>query len=324
MSRHYFLSAILILSSFSAIPRETLPFSVLPTNNTANEVIWNLSQKIGENSEFAIYKQFGDTLLSETLRNNRRWYRTSCDSTFFIREESDSYFILPAQKNPASVLCHKEILEKGVYESTGKQYSMFFISRKGSYRCEGPVKGRIITTHNDTLSAFMTSEYEEYVEKTSPIYDTLLPNDYPDSLTQRSVTLFRWFLPGRKIPVAVQCDISERLPGMQPSNQSFAYISDLNSICNKGTNSDEFFRKILSNASVNYENGAVTIHINSDIKINLNISILSEGGISYYHSDHSVYLVNEIKIPAGNLPHGRNYIILLCGDLIEKRLILIN
>ena len=228
-SRFFLLPVLLILPSHLALSRDALPYTAISVPDPSASTIWDLSQITGEDPGCATYKQFGDTLLSETIHGNRRWYRMSSDSTFFVREESRSYYVLPLHEILTEVFNPAKLGGESVYESVGERYNMFPINRKGSYRDVGQKDGTIVTVSGDTIVARMTSEYECYWEKTSPHPDSLVEATVADSLMHRKIEIHRWFISGRQIPVAVQYDIAEEKPGLRPSNFTDRKSTRLNS-----------------------------------------------------------------------------------------------
>lgn len=62
---------------------------------TGDDAVWDLSQQTKAGIPGAIMNAFGDTLLSETVLGQRRWYSLKQDSCCLIKEESRYHYLLP-------------------------------------------------------------------------------------------------------------------------------------------------------------------------------------------------------------------------------------
>lgn len=309
------LSVCFLLLSLMGGAREELPCRSFSDAKAVcdNGAVWNLSDAARTDRAGASYIIYGDTLVSETVDGLRRWYALTDEGRFFIREESRSFYIVPDSVMTCGTGAECEFTASGLLDN------IFPLSRRGTHSCEGPFEGKIVVTTNDTIPARMMVERFEYEEKVSPTFEGFIPADSLKKFSRHSVALYRWFVPGRQLPVAVRSVISA---GKEESTVTYVYDFS-EGLPESEILKREIIKESLAGATVAADGGKLRLRLNAPLPFEIHVDIMTEGGISYHHSEHSVDGVCELEISAPGLPSGRYICAVSCDDLSEKRLLTI-
>ena len=294
---------------------------------TGDDAVWDLSQQTKAGIPAAIVKAFGDTLLSETVLGQRRWYSLKPDSCCLIKEESRYHYLLPdslAETFTVAVApdisSSKALQTESPYFVTGLHTLTFPIIRRGRCVSDGPVKGRLIVAEGDTIPAYMTRETLKYAERIFP--DTLetMTEERADTLRHTTVTRWRWYTHGN-VPVAVQTQVRGAADG-QDETRAFLmdYSEDSQFLCEEDkerkdeTSAQEPFR----NVEATWNNGQIHIELDASRPVEIMFDMISDTGISQRRAVIPAEGHVSVSIDCGHPVPGRYVVVLSTSDYSKK------
>lgn len=294
---------------------------------TGDDAVWDLSQQTKTGIPGAIVKAFGDTLLSETVLGQRRWYSLKQDSCCLIKEESRYHYLLPDSLAETftvavapNISSSKALQTESPYLVTGLHTLTFPIIRRGLCVSDGPAKGRLVVADGDTIAAYLTRETLKYAERVFP--DTLgaMPEEMADSLRHITVTRWRWYTHGN-VPVAVQTQIRGATDG-QNETRAFLmdYSEDSQFLCEEDKerkyeiSAQEPFR----NVEATWNNGQIHIELDASRPVEIMFDMISDTGISQRRAVIPAEGHVSVSIDCGHPVPGRYVVVLSTQEFTKK------
>lgn len=294
---------------------------------TGDDAVWDLSQQTKAGIPAAIMKAFGDTLLSETVLGQRRWYSLKQDSCCLIKEESRYHYLLPdslaetftvavAPDIPSS----KALQTESPYLVTGLHTLTFPIIRRGRCVSDSPVKGRLVVAEGDTIAAYMTRETLKYAERVFP--DTLgaMPEEMADTLRHTTVTRWRWYTHGN-VPVAVQTCVQGAADG-QNETRAFLmdYSEDSQFLCEeeKERKNEDTAQEPFRNVEAIWNNGQIHIELDAPRPVEIMFDMVSDTGISQRSTTIPAEGHVSVSIDCGHPVPGRYVVVLSTQEFTNK------
>ncbi len=294
---------------------------------TGNDAVWDLSLHTKAGIPAAIMKTFGDTLLSETVLGQRRWYSLKQNSCRLIKEESRYHYLLPDSTTKTlsvavapDISSSKALQTESPYLVTGLHTLTFPIIRRGRCVSDGPVRGRLVVAEGDTIAAYMTRETMKYAERVFP--DTLgtMPEEMADTLRHITVTRWRWYTHGN-VPVAVQTQIRGAADG-QNETRAFLmdYSEDSQFLCEEDkerkdeTSAQEPFR----NVEATWNNGQVHLVLDAPRPVEIMFDMVSDTGISQRRAVIPAEGHVAVSIDCGHPVPGRYVVVLSTQEFTKK------
>ena len=339
-----FITATSLLSATGANSHHPLPVGTDHTHRLSMQArpntevsadpgaVWDLSDNERVSRHVPSCVAYGDTLLSETVDGERRWYRLTPDSAFLIREESRLFEHEPLAPLPTSAAGTAAPLTPQAYLTDGLHSHLFPLFRSGTYVSQDPVRGRLIVTPGDTVPAIMTCERCVYRE-TSPSF---LPTDSAAAREteppQVTFTRYRWFTHGR-VPVAIQTETAIQADDSPDIETGIlAYVMDFSPFSedscpdapNDGCEQEDLTACILSEAKAGYRDGEIVVTLGAPLDTELAVTLMSDAGVPYLQR---MILADEgttITIPSPPLPAGRYVLSLSAAYVTEKQFIVVN
>lgn len=294
---------------------------------TGGDAVWDLSQQTKGGIPAAIMKAFGDTLLSETVLGQRRWYSLKQDSCRLIKEESRYHYLLPdslAETFTVAVApdisSSKALQTESPYLVTGLHTLTFPIIRRGRCVSDGPIKGRLVVVEGDTIAAYMTRETLKYAERVFP--DTLgtMPEEMADTLRHITVTRWRWYTHGN-VPVAVQTQIRGAADG-QNETRAFLmdYSEDSQFLCEeeKERKDENSAQEPFSNVEATWNNGQIHIELDAPRPVEIMFDMISDTGISQRRAVIPAEGHVGVSIDCGHPVPGRYVVVLSTQEFTKK------
>lgn len=294
---------------------------------TGDDAVWDLSQQTKTGIPGAIVKAFGDTLLSETVLGQRRWYSLKPDSCCLIKEESRYHYLLPDSLAETftvavapNISSSKALQTESPYLVTGLHTLTFPIIRRGRCVSDGPVKGRLVVAEGDTIAAYLTRETLKYAERVFP--DTLgtMPEEMADSLRHITVTRWRWYTHGN-VPVAVQTQIRGATDG-QNETRAFLmdYSEDSQFLCeeDKERKDENPAQEPFRNVEATWNNGQIHIELNAFRPVEIMFDMVSDTGISQRRAVIPAEGHVSVSIDCGHPVPGRYVVVLSTQEFTKK------
>ena len=294
---------------------------------TGDDAVWDLSQQTKAGIPAAIVKAFGDTLLSETVLGQRRWYSLKQDSCCLIKEESRYHYLLPdslAETFTVAVATDisssKALQTESPYLVTGLHTLTFPIIRRGRCVSDGPVKGRLVVADGDTIAAYMTRETLKYAERVFP--DTLgaMPEEVADTLKHITVTRWRWYTHGN-VPVAVQTCVQGAADG-QNETRAFLmdYSEDSQFLCeeDKSRKDENPAQEPFRNVEATWNNGQIHIELDAPRPVEIMFDMVSDTGISQRSTTIPAEGHVNVSIDCGHPVPGRYVVVLSTSEFTKK------
>lgn len=309
----------------------TLPMTARPIGDIggASDLLWDLSDNWEEDPYSASYILYGDTLLSETVDGQRRWYVTLRDSVLLVREESLLHRSLPGDPLPTNAIhagqppvtsaCHP-------YTASGIDSRDFSVSREGTYSSVPAVRGRLVTAPGDTLDVFMTVEETVFREEWGGAGTEAATTATSDPTVTRSFRRYRWFpASGSPLPVAIQTEESATVDG-ETETARYAHVIDPSESGTMKTRVKEDAgepdaERILSEARIECSGGEITITTGSTATAGIRVSVASEGGMAFHSGEATLSADTPVRIPCGSFHPGRYIVAVTCGAHMEKRVV---
>lgn len=300
----------------------TLGAKPIESVRTSNGSIWNLSTTETDANRSARYLMYGDTLLSETIDGNRRWYSVNAGDVHLIREESLRHACVPALPIPTNAFGKGATCMESGYEAIGHDGHTSCLRREGKYRSSPPVKGKLVVSTGDTIAATLTMEECVYVEKESASTALMAEEAKADSLLQVSFTRYRWFH-SSPFPVAVQTEEKGTLlNGADVYHNISAYTADFSDHAYRplldGDNpedADAYADRLVKSISARFSDGRIIIEPGLPLPEGgepLEIAVSSEGGIPYFHGSYDVSTVMPVSVSCDGYPPGRYVVGVRC------------
>jgi hypothetical protein len=273
------------------------------------------------------YRLYGDSLLSETVGNRREWYALKNDSALWLREETPLLTLTPAESIPVNGFgMSKEISDIHEFTAHGIYSNDIPITEWGKITPMPSITGQLII-NNDTIVANLISEKREF-------HTHIQQGEAPDTITTYQITRHRWYRPGERIPVALQCDIKFLTDSSHVETFSKVYLADIGNKVSHDAESDdnttaiqklnEAIAEALTTATVTVAGCQITVGVDSDTLPSntlFSADIMDSAGILYLHQEPQAVDMGELTVDASSLSYGRYVIAINCNGQTEKRLI---
>ncbi|MDE5880910.1 MAG: hypothetical protein K2H60_04210 [Muribaculaceae bacterium] len=339
---HFLLSAglLLALSIFPSFAESEhvhrLTMQARPLSEIAFKpnAVWDLSDNDHISRHIPSCVTYGDTLLSETVDGERRWYALYADSAALIREESRLYEHEPLSPLLTAAIGNSAPATPLVYTTKGLHSHTFDLERVGTYLSYPPVKGKLIVAPQDTLAALMTYESCEYSEFGVSVSDSDSITSVEQKPLIRKFTRYRWFTHG-KVPVAVQTvmeNVESGASDTEPETIATAYVMDFSpfseDMCPEAVKSDspenDLIAQALANATVTYHGGIINVELGCAVELELAIALMSDGGVPYLQRTVPSAESGVVAIPCSSVPPGRYVLSLSTSSITVKHFIVID
>ena len=287
--------------------------------------VWDLSDNWKEEEYCASYILYGDTLLSETVDGNRRWYNIGRDTVTLVREVALLQRCIPDPPLPTNAIYTGKppvSTERLDYFASGQENRDFLLSRNGGYSSIPAIPGLLVLAPGDTIEAVMTVEEIIFEEHVAPEHTDNAANPAGTQVFRR----YRWF-PGQmsSMPVAIQTE--ETLTrGEDTETVRYAHVidpSETDTVVYRKRDLPEAdnIEKTLREITVGYSGGEITISSRESYATDININIASESGMTFFSGSGTLSSSTPVTVPCASFHPGRYIVAVTCGAHIEKRVV---
>ncbi len=315
----------------TGVDTRTLPMTARPIEDICStpDPLWDLSDNWEESPYSASYILYGDTLLSETVDGQRRWYAMRRDSVLLVREESLLHRSVPGNPPPTNAIHAGQPPVTSAahpYTASGTDSRDFNVRREGTYGSIPAVRGRLVTAPGDTLDVFMTVEETVFLEDWTESGTEAATTVPKDPTFTHSFRRYRWFpASGGPLPVAIQTEESATVDG-ETATVRYAHVidpSESGSMKTRGKDDpvEPDVERILSEAVIECSGGEITITTGSTATAAIRVSVASEGGMAFHSGEATLSADTPVRIPCGSFHPGRYIVAVTCGAHMEKRVV---
>lgn len=139
------LATLLLLFNLQGQERVSLTLKANPIASVKveNGTVWDLSYTKNVSDSKVRYLMYGDSLLSETIEGNRRWYSLKHRNASLIREESLRHSCVPSSPIFTSAFGEGDYPVESEYTMCGKDRHTATLHREGKHISSPLVYGKL-------------------------------------------------------------------------------------------------------------------------------------------------------------------------------------
>ena len=261
--------------------------------------VWDFSNAETIGRPAATYVCYGDTLVSEEILGRTYWHKVDGDTSFLIQEDTQLLRLKFTGPLVSGFATHTATGYETDYTARGKYSRTFKVAEQGSQHVSAVRRGIVITPSGDSIPAIAVAETRRYLASLSPE-----ERDFPldadmDSLDRFETTVYRWFVPGDRLPVAVGMETRSFEYGGETSQETKGCLVYLDGTA-KGSESECYVWSIMTESVL-----TLVAQIESGTSVTGTVTVITDDGLP--HLSETVVLADgeSRDIDLRSLPYGR-------------------